>query len=54
MDDDETTSGSIASDGYNSYNVPEGIFNHQHSGRHLVYNIDRKLNTPLKSVTLTK
>ena len=34
MDDDETTSGSIASDGYDSYNVPERIFHQQHNGRH--------------------
>ena len=26
--DDEDTSGIIASDGYNSYNVSEGIFHH--------------------------
>ena len=30
MDDYETTSGSIASDVYDSYNVPEGIFHHKH------------------------
>ena len=54
MDDDETTSGSIASDGYNYYNIPEGIFHHQHNGRHWVHKIYRKLKTPLKSGTLTK
>ena len=54
MDDDETTSGSIASDGYDSYNIPKGIFHHQHNGRHWVHNMYRKLKTPLKSGNLTK
>ena len=54
MDDDETTSGSIFSDGYNSYNVPNRIVRHQHNVRHWVHNMYRKLKTPLKSVTLTK
>ena len=39
MDDDETTSGSIASDGHDSYNIPKGIFHHQHNGRHWVLNM---------------
>ena len=54
MYDDETTSGSIASYGYDSYNIPKGIFHHQHNGQHWVRNIYRKLKTPLKSRTLTK
>ena len=54
MDYDETTSGSIASDGYDSYNIPKGIFHHQHNGRHWVHNMYRKLKTPLKSRNLTK
>ena len=54
MDDDETTSGSIASDGYDSYNIPKGIFHHQHNGCHWVHNMHRKLKTPLKSGNLTK
>ena len=54
MDDDETTSGIIASDGYNSYNIPKGVFHHHHTGRHWVYNMYRKLKTPLKSGTITK
>ena len=54
MGDDETTSGSIASDGYDSYNIPKGIFHHQHNGRHWVHNMHRKLNTPLKSGNITK
>ena len=39
MNDDETTGGSIASDGYDSYNIPEGIFHHQHNGRDWVHNM---------------
>ena len=54
MDDDETTSGSIASDGHDSYNIPKGIFHHQHNGRHWVHKMYLKLKTPLKSGTLTK
>ena len=54
MDDDDTTSGSIASDGYDSYNVPEGIFYHQHNGRHWVNKMHWKSKTPQKSITLTK
>ena len=54
MDDDETTSGSIASDGYYSCNVPEGIFLHQHNGQHWVHKMYRELKTPLKTGTLTK
>ena len=54
MDYNETTSGSIASDDYNSYNVPEGIFHHQHNGRHCVHKIYWKLKTALNSGTLTK
>ena len=54
MDDDETTSGSIASDGYDSYNVPEVIFHHQHIRRHWFHKIYQKLKTPLKYGTLTK
>ena len=54
MDADETSSGSIASDCYNSYNIPKGIFHHQHNGRHWVHNMYCKLNTTLKSGNLTK
>ena len=54
MDDGETNSGSISSDVYDSYNVPEGIFYHQHNGQHWVHKIYRRLKTPLKSGTLTK
>ena len=54
MDDGDTTSGSIASDGYDSYNVPEGIFRHQHNGRHWVHKMYHKFKTPLKSGTVTK
>ena len=54
IDDDETTSGSISSDGYYSYNVPEGIFYLQHNGRHWVHNMYQKLKTPLNSGTLKK
>ena len=54
MDSDETTSGIIASDGYDSYNAPEGIFHHQHNGQHRVHKMYRKLKISLKSVTLTK
>ena len=54
MDDDETTSGSIASDGYDSYNIPKGIFHHQHNGRHWIHNMYRKLKTPLKSGNIRK
>ena len=36
IDYDETTSGSIVSDGYDSYNVLEGIFHHQNNGQHWV------------------
>ena len=54
MDDDENNIVSIASDGYDSYNVPERIFHHQNNGRHWVHKIYRKLKTPLKSGTLTK
>ena len=42
MDDYDTTSGSIASDGYDSYNVPERIFHHQHNRRHRVHKMDQK------------
>ena len=54
MDDDETSSGSITSDAYDSYNIPKGIFHHQHNGRHWVQNMFHKLKTPLKSGNLTK
>ena len=54
MDDDGTTSGSIALDGYDCYNVPEGIFHHQHNGRHWVHKMYRELKTPLKSGTITR
>ena len=54
MDDDGTTSGSIASDGYDSYDIPKGVFHHQHNGRHWVHNMYWKLKTPLKSGNLTK
>ena len=54
MDENETTSGSIASDGYDSYNVPEGICHNCHNGRHWFHNIYRTLKTPLKSGTITK
>ena len=54
MDDNENTSGSIASDGYDSYNIPEGIFHHQHNGRYWFHNMYHKLKTPLNSGTLTK
>ena len=54
MDDDETNSGSIDSDGCDSYNIPKGIFHHQHNGRHWVHNMYRKLKTPLKSGNITK
>ena len=54
MDDDETNSGSIDSDGYNSYNVPEGIFHHQNNGWHWVENIYWKLNIPLRPGTPKK
>ena len=54
MDENETTSVSKASDEYDSYNLPEGIFHHQHNGQHWVHKIYRKLNTPLKSSTITK
>ena len=48
MDDNETNSGSIASDVYDFYNVPEGIFYNQHNGRHWVHKTYQKLKTPLK------
>ena len=54
MDDDEITSGIIDSDGYDSYNVPGGIFNHQHNGRHWVHKMYRKLKTPINFGILTK
>ena len=54
MDDVDTTSGSIASDGYDSYNAPEGIFHHQNNGRHWVHKMYWKLKTPLQYGTLTK
>ena len=54
MDDDETTIGSIASDGYDSYHIPEGIFHHQDNGRHWVHKMYSKLKTPPKYGTLTK
>ena len=54
MYDDETTSVSIASDVYDSYNIPKGIFHHQHNGRHWVHNMYHKLKIPLKSGNLTK
>ena len=54
MDDDESTSGSIASDGYDSYNIPEEIFHHQHNGRHWVHSMYQKLKTPLNYGNLTK
>ena len=54
MDDDDTTSRSIASDGYDSDNIPKGIFHHQHNGRHWVHKMYCKLKTPLKSGNITK
>ena len=54
MDDNETTSGSIASDVYNSYNVPEGMFYHQHNGKHWVHKMYWKMKTTLKSGNITK
>ena len=54
MYDNETVSGSIASYGYNSYTVPEGIFYLQHNRRHWVHKMYRKLKNPLKSGTITK
>ena len=54
IDDNETNSGIIASDGYDYYNVPEGIFYHRHNGLHWVHNMYWKLKTPLKSGTLKK
>ena len=54
MDDDETISGNIASDGYDSYNIPKGVFHHQHNRRHWVHKIDWKLKTPPNSSTLTR
>ena len=54
MYDNDTTSVIITSDGYDSYNVPEGIFRNQHNGRHWVHKIYCRLKTPLKSGTLTK
>ena len=48
---DETTSGSIASDGCDSYNVPEEIFHHHHNGQHWVQKICHKLKIPTKSGT---
>ena len=54
MDDDETTSGRISSDGYDSYNEPKGIFHHQHNGQYWVQNIYPEFKTPLNSGILTK
>ena len=54
MDDNETTSVIIASDGYNAYSVPEGIFHHHHNGRQWFHKMYRKLKTPPKSGTPTK
>ena len=54
MYDDETNSGSISSDGYDSYNLPEVIFHHQHNGQHWVHKMYRKFKTPLNSGTLKK
>ena len=54
MDDNETTSVIIALDGYDFYNVPEGIFHHQNNVRHWVHQMYWKLKDPLKSGTLTK
>ena len=54
MDDDDTTSGSIASYGYYSYNVPEGIFHHHNNGQQWVHKMYQKLKTPLKLGTITK
>ena len=34
INDDETISGSIASDDYDSYNISKGVFYHEHNGRH--------------------
>ena len=54
MDDNETTSGSIGSDGYDYYYVPEGIFHQQHNGGKWIHKMYLKLKTPLNSGTLTK
>ena len=54
MNDNKTTSGSIASDGYNFCKLPEGIIHHRHNGQQWVHKMYRKLKTPLKSGTLTK
>ena len=54
IDDDETTSGSIDSYVYDTYNIPEGIFHNQHNGRHWVHKMYQNLKTPLKYSTLTK
>ena len=54
MDEYDSTSGSIASDGYDSYNITEGVFILQHNGQHWVHKTYQKLKTPLKSGTLTK